>query len=87
MRTMTATEFARNLSRALDRVEHAAEEIVIVRNHHTVAKLVPGAPAMSAMEAFSDLYGILSDDEGSEWINDSNGSDRPLNKELRDQWA
>ena len=45
MRTVTATEAARNFSRMLDLLEHGSEEIVVLRNNQPVAKLVPGAPA------------------------------------------
>ena len=43
MRTISATEAARNFSRMLDLLEHESEEIIVVRNNHPVAKLVPGA--------------------------------------------
>ena len=84
---ITATELARNLSAVLDRLENGSEEVVIVRNKHMVGKLLPGAPAMTAMEAFADLFGAISDEEGGAWLEDCRGADRPLRKELGDPWA
>ncbi len=45
MRTVTATEAARNFGRVLDLLEHESEEIVVLRNNQPVAKLVPGPHA------------------------------------------
>jgi antitoxin (DNA-binding transcriptional repressor) of toxin-antitoxin stability system len=88
MTTMTVTDFARHLSQVFDRLEYGGEEITLVRHRHAVAKLIPGAPAMSALEAFADLYGIMPEDEGLSWIHDSAGVDRSINdKELRDPWT
>jgi len=86
MVTMTATELARNLSSVLSRLEHGSEEVIIVRNRHIVGKLVPGAPAMTAMEAFADLFGAISDKEGKAWLKDCRRAERPLRKELADPW-
>jgi len=85
--TMTATEFTRNISRVLDRMEHGDEEIVVLRNRHPVATLVPGAAKMRALEAFADLSGVLPDEEGERWIKDMHSFDRPAAKELSDPWA
>lgn len=84
MRTITATEAARNFSRILDMLEHGAEEIVVLRNNHPVAKLVPGAPRMTALEALADLYRTLPDDEGAAWLNTSSKMDRPLRRQIQD---
>jgi len=87
MLTMTATEVARRFSKVLDRLEFGTEEIAIVRNNHTVAKLVPGAPRMTAMEVFGDLYGVLGDEEGAHWLRDTRGADSRLTSVLSDPWA
>ncbi|MEI6564539.1 MAG: type II toxin-antitoxin system prevent-host-death family antitoxin [bacterium] len=86
MTTISATDFSRNLSRFLDRLEHGGEELIIVRNHHPVARIMPGAPEMRALDAFSDLFGILPDKEGEAWMKDMQGFDRPAAKELNDPW-
>lgn len=84
---MTATEVARNFSRVLDRLEFCAEEVSIERNRHVVAKLIPGAPELPAMDVFSDIYGILSDEDGEAWLRDCEGADRPLSGEVTDPWV
>ena len=86
MKTLTATEFARNLSRILDSLEHGHEEVVITRNKRPVARLIPGSPTMTALEAMGDIYGLLSDEEGAAWLKDARGADAVLSKELRDPW-
>ena len=87
MTVMTVTDFARNLSRVLDRLEHGGEEIIIMRNNHPVAKLIPGAPEMKALDAFADLYGILPSEEGEAWLRDMGDFDREAQGELKDPWA
>ena len=86
MRTITATEAARNFSRVLDMLEHGTEEIVVVRNNHPVAKLVPGAPRMTALEALGDLHRTLPDREGAAWLKASRKMDRRLRRQIRDPW-
>ena len=87
MKTITATEAARNFSRVLDMLEHGSEEIVVLRNNHPVAKLIPGAPRMTALEALADLYRTLPDDEGSAWLKDAGKLDQSLRRQVRDPWA
>ena len=87
MRTVTATEAARNFSRVLDLLEHESEEIVVLRNNQPMAKLVPGAPRMTALEALADLYRTLPDAEGAAWLEDVRRVDRRLRKQVRDPWA
>jgi antitoxin (DNA-binding transcriptional repressor) of toxin-antitoxin stability system len=87
MITMTATEVNRNFSRVLDRLERGEDEIVVLRNHHPVARLIPGAPRLSALEALSDLHRTLDDEDGEAWLADLKTADQPLVKELRDPWA
>ncbi len=86
MLTMTATEFLRNFRAVLDRLEHSSEEIVIMRHNHAVAKLIPGAPAVPAINVFSDLYGIIDDREGQAWLDDCTGADHCLKDEVQDPW-
>jgi len=84
---MTATDVVRKFSRLLDSLEHGGEEIVIVRNHHPVAKLVPGAARMNALEALADIHATLDDKEGEAWLKDMKSSKRMLAAERRDPWA
>jgi len=86
MRILTATEIVRSFRRILDSLEHGGEEIVVMRNKHPVAKLVPGAPRLTALEALADLHKTLDTDEGEAWIKDSAKGDRLLVRETRDPW-
>ena len=90
MRTITATELARNLRRVLDRMVIEGEEIVIERNREQVARLLPGPARQTALEAMADLYRTLPEDAAATWEADSRrgrwkGS--RLDKGIRDPWA
>ena len=71
MRTITATELARNLRRVLDRLAIEGEEIVIERNREQVARLLPGPARQTALEAMADLYRTLPEDAAATWEADS----------------
>ena len=90
MKTITATNLARNLRRVLDRLAIEGEEIVIERNREQIARLVPGPARQNALEAMADLYRTLPEDAASAWEADSRrgrwkGS--RLDKGIRDPWA
>ena len=90
MKTITATELARNLRRVLDRLVIEGEEIVIERNREQVARLLPGPARQTALEAMADLYRTLPEDAAATWEADSRkgrwkGS--RLDKGVRDPWA
>lgn len=61
MKTLTATEVARNFSAVLDEVERNQQEVLLVRNHRRIARLVPEPPAQNALEMLGDLYRTLDD--------------------------
>ncbi len=86
MKTLTATNVSRNFSRVLDEVTHRGEEITITRNKQPVAKLVPGVPRMSALEALSDIYQTIDPDEGREWIEDIGEMNDLLSDGIKDPW-
>jgi len=90
LKTVTATELARNLSRVLDRLAVEGEAVVVERNGQEVARLLPGAARQSALEAMGDLYRTLPDSAGATWEADSRrgrwkGS--RLDKGIRDPWT
>ena len=87
MNTLTATEAARNFSRVSDMLEHGSEEIVVVRNNHPVAKLVPAAPRLTAQEALGDLYRTLPDAEGACWLKNARKMGRSPRRKLREPWV
>jgi len=85
MGTMTATEFAKNIKKTLDRLEFSGEEIIIIRNKQQIARLIPGSHHLTALEAMADLYQTLPPDAAKEWGKESriNGT---LSEEMRDPW-
>ena len=89
MKTITATELARNLRQVLDRLAIEGEEIVVERNHQEVARILPGPARQTALEAMADLYRTLPEDAAAAWLKDSRsalGGGR-LDKGMRDPWA
>ncbi len=86
MTTMTATELARNLKKALDRVAFAGEEILVVRNNQKIARLLPGPATLTALEAMADLYRSLPEDAARDWLADSRMPEK-LADEMEDPWG
>ena len=89
MKTLTVTEVARNLSAVLDGVEREQEEVVLVRNHRRIARLVPEPPARNALEVLGDLYRTLDDstaDALAAAIHGARKGKRGTLGELRDPW-
>jgi len=89
VRTISATELARNLRRVLDRLTIDGEDIVIERNREQVARLVPSQARQTALEAMADLYRTLPEDAAATWEADSRrgrwkGS--RLDKGVRNPW-
>lgn len=81
---MTITDFAKNLKSAFDMIEFKGEEIVLIRNRHKIARIIPGTPHMTALEALSDLYRTLPDEAAESWLNDSKTT--ATLDEIRDPW-
>ena len=61
MKILTVTEVARNFSAIMNDVERDREEIIVVRNHKAIARLVPESPAQTALEILGDIYRTLDD--------------------------
>ena len=90
MKTLSVTEVARNFSAVLDSVERDQEEIILVRNHRHVARLVPEAPRQDALTVFGDLYRTLDDDtaEALSAAIESQRKSRPGRvSELKNPWV
>ncbi|MCF7786104.1 MAG: type II toxin-antitoxin system Phd/YefM family antitoxin [Prosthecobacter sp.] len=90
MKTLTVTEVARNFSSVMNGVEADQEEIVLMRNHKPIARLVPEPKAQNALEVLGDLYRTLDDDTAdalSEVVNSSRKAKRGTLNELRSPWA
>ena len=86
MKTITATELARNLRQVLDRLAIGGEEIEIERNHQRIARLVPGPGKQTAMEAMADLYRTLTPGAASGWAEAGKEMDERVEKGVRDPW-
>jgi antitoxin (DNA-binding transcriptional repressor) of toxin-antitoxin stability system len=67
LKSITATELARNLKRMLDQVEFKRESLSVVRNNQQIARIVPGAARQNALEAMADLFRTLSEDAARGW--------------------
>jgi len=90
MKTLSATEVARNFSAVLDRVEREQEEIVLVRNQQAIARLIPEPGRQDALSVFGDLYRTL-DDDTADALTAAIRSNRKNRKgrvsELRQRWV
>jgi prevent-host-death family protein len=90
MKTLTVTEAARNFSRVLDEVEREQEEIVLVRNHRQIVRLIPEPPAQNALEVLGDLYRTLDDETAealSKTISRARKGRNSTLAALRNPWA
>jgi antitoxin (DNA-binding transcriptional repressor) of toxin-antitoxin stability system len=84
MKTISATDLARNTGGILDQVAVRRETIIIERNRTVIAQLSPPQPTMSACEALADLDGDLTAAEADAWLKDSRGD---FDEAVRDPWA
>ena len=66
MKTVLVAEAVRNFSAVLVSLESEQEEILLVRNDHPVARLVPEPESMDAVGVFGDLHGTLDDETARE---------------------
>jgi antitoxin (DNA-binding transcriptional repressor) of toxin-antitoxin stability system len=71
MAIMTTKEFAKNIKKTLDRLEFGGEEIILVRNKNKIARIIPGSPHLTAIEAMGDIYRTLSPEAAKNWLKDS----------------
>jgi antitoxin (DNA-binding transcriptional repressor) of toxin-antitoxin stability system len=88
MKTITATELARNLRQVLDQLAVETEEIIIERNHQQIGRLVPWPGRQTALEAMADLYRTLPETAGREWLRDSRSCnvEETLEQGVEDPW-
>jgi antitoxin (DNA-binding transcriptional repressor) of toxin-antitoxin stability system len=62
VKTLSVTDVARNFSAVIDSLERTQDEVVLVRNARVVARLVPEAARLDALEVFGDLFRTLDDE-------------------------
>jgi len=86
MKTITATELARNLRKVLDKVAETGGEYSIERNRQVVARVVPGVREQNALEAMADLYQRLPAKAAKTWQEDAGRAGEKLDDRLRDPW-
>ena len=90
MKTLTVTEVARNFSAVMDGVEQEQEEIILMRNHRPIARLVPEPPAQTALEVLGDLYRTLDDETAdalTKAVHSAGKGNKGTLKDLRNPWA
>jgi antitoxin (DNA-binding transcriptional repressor) of toxin-antitoxin stability system len=83
---MTVTEFVRRLKTIFDRIEYKGEEVILVRNKHRIARIIPGSAHLTAIEAMGDLYRTLPEDAANGWLKDGRAKGTTTS-EARDPWA
>jgi hypothetical protein len=86
MKTMTVEEFFRDVRDVLARFERDKEEIVVLREGQPIARLLRPLRLMTAREAFAGLSGLLTDEEGEEWLRDIEDMNTHLDQTIRDPW-
>lgn len=90
MKTLTVTEVARNFSAVMNNLETEQEEIILLRNHKPVARLVPEPPAQNALEVLGNLYRTLDDDTATALVHaitSAKKNRRGTLNELRNPWV
>jgi len=73
MKTITATELARNVSAVLDALAQDGSEVLVERNRKPVAKLIPAPGRQTAMQAMEDLWRILPEADAEGWAEGTQG--------------
>lgn len=66
-------------------VEFRGESVTVMRNKRAVARIMPGAQAVTAHEAFADLQGLVGEEAAAGWHGDRRLNET-LDEELRDPW-
>jgi antitoxin (DNA-binding transcriptional repressor) of toxin-antitoxin stability system len=85
MRTISATDLARNTREILDQVASHGETVVIERNHTMIAQIVPPERTMTASQALAGLgFPMLTPKQAAAWLNDSKDE---FDQTVRDPWA
>ena len=85
MRTVSTSELAHHLEQILDGVECQGDSVVVTRNNRAIARILPGVARMTALEAISDLYGIVAEEAAQEWLKD-NCTAGTVVEEMRNSW-
>ena len=85
MRTISATDLARNTREILDTVASQGETVVIERNHTMIAQIIPPTRTMTASQALAGLgLPILTPEQAAAWIKDGRDG---FGEAVRDPWG
>jgi len=85
MRTISATDLARNTREILDKVASNGETVVIERNHTMIAQIVPPERTMTASQALAGLgLPVLTPRQADAWLKHSKDD---FDETVRDPWA
>jgi antitoxin (DNA-binding transcriptional repressor) of toxin-antitoxin stability system len=85
MRTISATDLARNTREILDQVSSHGETFVIARNQIAIARIVPPLRTMTATQALAGLpLPMLTANQATAWLKDSKDE---FDETVRDPWA
>lgn len=90
MKTLNVTEVSRNFRQVIDDVERDQEEVILVRKHRQVARLVPEPAEQTALEVLGDLYRTIDDktaDALAEGLSESRKGKNATLASLRNPWA
>ena len=85
MKILNVTKDSGALDRLLDEIERDREEVVLIRNHREVARLIPEPGEEDAHSVFADLEGIIDDDTGEAILRGIESLDADLS-ELKNSW-
>ncbi len=85
MRTVTATQMARNAGEVLDAVAARGETVVVERNHAVIARIVPAEPARTLRQVLADIRPMLTPAQAAAWRKASRA--RGFVEPMRDPWA
>lgn len=89
MKTLSVAEAAQNFGAVLVSLEDEQEEILLVRNNHPVARLVPEPESLDAAAMLGDLHGTLDDQTADELLHAVESSRNKPNaglNQLRNPW-
>lgn len=85
MRTISATDLARNTREILDKIASRGEIVAVERNHTMIAQIVPPEHTMTASQALAGLVlPMLTLKQAAAWLKDSK---EVFDEAVRDPWA
>jgi antitoxin (DNA-binding transcriptional repressor) of toxin-antitoxin stability system len=85
MKTVTATQMARNAGEVLDAVATRGETVVVERHHAAIARIVPAEPTRTLRQVLDDMRPMLTASQAAAWLKASRA--RGLAEAVRDPWA